>query len=592
PDRLEATATAATSIGRFSYYGHASDTPARQIGGTIGDRFGRLALFASVDHVVSTGQPLSYVTVTQPAATSAAGTAVGGSVPALNRTGAAIRVLGSGGIEHQVQDRLKFKAALDLSPNLRLTYVGALFLGDTHAGTESYLANPATGNLAYTGALNLDGRAYTVAASAFDSGVYRHDERDTSHALTLDGHGDRLDWRIIATRFRFDHDSQRAPTSALPDAFAGGAGTITRLDGTGWETLDASALWRAGGGHVLSGGGHVDRFTLRSDRFATTDWLNGPIGALNLRSAGRTRTGALWAQDAWRIADPLTLTVGGRIEWWRAYQGVNFSTSPAVSVRQPARDARRFSPKASLTWTLAPPWTVRLSYGDAYRFPTVSELYQVVTTPVAAVPDPNLKPEHARSAELALEHKDARGEVRLSLFGEWIGDALISQSGPLNGGATLATFVQNVDRTRTRGVELAASRQEVLPRFDLSGSVTYADARTLRDRAFPAAEGKHLPQVPRWRATLVTTWRPVDRLSLTAAARYASRHYATIDNSDIVAETYQGFGRYLIVDLRAVATVNRHMTFGLGVDNLTDDRYFLFHPFPARSVRVDATWRL
>jgi hypothetical protein len=34
------------------------------------------------------------------------------------------------------------------------------------------------------------------------------------------------------------------PTTALPAAFSGGAGTINRMNGTGWYTLDANGVWR------------------------------------------------------------------------------------------------------------------------------------------------------------------------------------------------------------------------------------------------------------------------------------------------------------------------------------------------------------
>jgi iron complex outermembrane recepter protein len=235
---------------------------------------------------------------------------------------------------------------------------------------------------------------------------------------------------------------------------------------------------------------------------------------------------------------------------------------------------------------------VRLSFGEAWRFPTVGELYQVVTTPVAAVPNPNLKPERALSEELAIERHDGHGTIRLSLFNEAVKNALISQTGALNGGPLVATFVQNIDRTRARGAELAFQRSNVLPRFDLSGGVTYADAETRSDPAFPAAVGGTLPQVPRWKASLVGTWRPIDRVSLTAAGRYSSRQYGTLDNSDVVGNTYMGFYKYLVVDLRGEFRVTDHWSLGLGVDNVNNDRYFLFHPFPMRSFAADVTFKL
>ncbi len=152
--------------------------------------------------------------------------------------------------------------------------------------------------------------------------------------------------------------------------------------------------------------------------------------------------------------------------------------------------------------------------------------------------------------------------------------------------------MQNVDRTLARGVEFAFQRTDIVKRVDLSGSVTYADAETRQDTALPGAVGKLLPGVPRWKATLVATWRPTDQVSLTAAGRYSSRIYGTIDNSDIVGNTYQGFYLYMVVDLRVEFKVTDHWTLGLGVDNLNNDSYFLFHPFPQRSFTADMTFKL
>ncbi len=575
PDELEATATAGVSVQTYDLYGRRDVYPAYQAGLTIGDRFGPLALFASYDHVTSRSQPISYVS-------GSPGNDVTGALPDRNKLGQPIQILGAGGIEDQGQDRLKLKAALDLTRNVRLTYVGGLFLNRTNGSAESYLTATATGLPVYP-------------SSSFASGTYLTRQRHWSHALSLSGTGSGLDWQVIGTRYRFADDEQRTPTGSLPAALAGGAGNITRLDGTGWDTLDAKAAWTRDG-NVLSAGAHWDRFEIASNRYATTDWIRGAAGTLNQQSLGKTRTAALWAQDAWTIVPAVTLTVGGRYEWWRAYDGVNFSASPAVATIQPARSADRFSPKASLAWKPADKWKVSLSYGDAWRFPTVGELYQLVTSgTVGAVPNPNLRPEHARSEEVALERVDSKGSFRLSLFNEVVTDALISQTGTLalQGGGTLAAnFVQNVDRTRARGVEFAFLRNDLIPRFDLSGSVTYADATTRADAGFPAAVGKSIPTVPRWKATALATWRPVDGVALSAAARYSSRLYGSLDNSDVNGNTYQGFYKYFVVDLRAQFQVAKNYTLGIGVDNVNNDKYFLFHPFPQRTLHADLTIKL
>lgn len=591
PDGPTGSLVAQAEVQDFGLYGTKGGYPAARIAASWGGRQGAIAWFLSANHVTSRSQPLSFATVARPTgAGGGGGTAVTGAIPALNRTGAPIYVLGAAGLEDQDQDNLAAHVAIDLGPDWRLSWRGALFLNDTDAHAQSLLRD-AAGRPVYAGTLAIEGRSVTVPASAFSNGVYRLDERHLMNAVTIEGRAIGLDWRAIGSAYDFGHDVQRIPSGALPDANAGGPGTIVRMDGTGWATLDLSAR-RPGGD--LAFGLHADRFTLANERFATTDWRRGGAGALAQAARGRTRTLALWAEDRWRIGGGLLLTLGGRAEWWRAFDGFNFSAQPALGVIQPELRRAGFSPKASLRWT-APDggWRATLSAGQAWRFPTVSELYQAIATgPTITVPDPTLRPERARSAELAIERRWRGGHVRLSLFSETVTDALIAQSAPLLPGSTqLFSFVQNVGRVRTRGIELAGEWHDALPGLDLSGSATWVDPVIASDPAVPAAEGKDAPQVPRRRATLVATWHVDARTALTVAGRYSSRSFATIDNSDRIGHAWQGFEAYRVIDARLTWRANAHLELAAGVENGTNDRYFLFHPFPQRSFMAEAAWR-
>ena len=77
-----------------------------------------------------------------------------------------------------------------------------------------------------------------------------------------------------------------------------------------------------------------------------------------------------------------------------------------------------------------------------------------------------------------------------------------------------------------------------------------------------------------------------------AAARFTSRNYANLANDDTVGQTWQGFYRYFVVDMRATYRLSDHIELAVGVDNLGNDRYFLFHPFPQRSVTAQVNWKL
>ena len=598
PDRFEAQARALVNVQSFSLSRTERTLPTWQGAVSLGGRVGPLALLASWTRTDAKSQPVSFTTIT--GTTPPAGT-TGGYVDQ-NRTGAPILVLGAGGIEHHVQDTWKVKARLDLGGSAKLTYVLGIWRDDSRSTVDSYLRDGG-GAVSYR-------TAGSGATTGFNSAVYTRDALHFSHGLTLEGGSRAFDWRVTGTAYDYARDWQNNPSpdtatgttpatgfvgtrNDLPAAFAGGVGTIQKQDGTGWVTLDAKGVLRFGqdDAQVLSFGAHADRETLQSATYTIANWLDSAsaLGQLRSRSYGNTRTLALWAQGAARLTPTLTLTLGGRQEWWRAYGGANTTLSTTVNATliQPERSFSAFSPKAMLEWRPGEDYSVRLSAGQAWRFPTVGELYQTATVgTLLANPNPNLAPERARSAELAFEKRDAGGSIRLSLFNEVIRGALISQLNVF----TSTTFVQNVDQTRARGIELAIDRRDVIPGIDLQASLTYADAITSRNTAFPAAVGKLLPSVPRWKGTAVVTWRPDERWTLTTAARFASRNWGTLDNSDPVGQTYQGFYKYFVVDLRATYRASEHLTFGAGIDNVNNNTYFLFHPFPQRSFSADVKW--
>ena len=580
PDKLEARATLLFNNQWHKQYATDLSLPTGQVSAAIGDRIGRFAFTLGATHTVSNGQPITYIT----AASAPAGTT--GAIPTFNRLGVPIVVLGAGDIDHHVEDTIKLKLAYDLTDGIRASYTGGLFLDSTTARLDSYLRS-ATGTPVYT--------------PGFNSSRYRREQSHFSHALALDGHGSKLDWQVIGTLYDYDKDRQSSPAApnVPPAALTGGAGTLQQQDGTGWWTIDAKVAIRSGerdafgsDANVLSLGGHIDRYTLRTQTFPVSDWTGGLLGARSAASLGHTRTAAIWAQDAWRVIPGVVLTIGARQEWWKASGGFNQTSATVPGIAQPERTKAAFSPKATLEWQAAPTFSLKASFGQAWRFPTVGELYQATTVgTVLANPNPNLQPERARSGELALEHRDPHGSIRVSLFNEVVDGALISQSAPVSPTQT-ANFVQNVDRTRARGAELALDRRDVLPGIDVSGSVTYADAVTSKNTVFPASVGKMLPSVPRWKATAVVTWRPVDRLALTAAARYSGRNWATLDNIDVFPDTYQGFDKFFVVDLRARLRLTDRIDAAVGIDNVNNARYFLFHPFAQRSLTASVHWKL
>ncbi len=231
-----------------------------------------------------------------------------------------------------------------------------------------------------------------------------------------------------------------------------------------------------------------------------------------------------------------------------------------------------------------PAWGFRAAFGKAYRFPTVTELFQQITDNNTIVTNnPNLKPEEIYSAEITAERRFVNGLARASLFREDRYDALISQTNISSVGSS-STYIQNVDHVRIHGIELATEWNNIMiPKLDVLANATLIDSEILKNDAAPSFINKNLPRIPRQLYKAVATYRVSEDFTMSLAARYSGRQFIQLDNSDINPETYQGASRFLFVDAKANYKFKDRWTASLGVDNIFNDQAFVHHPFPQRT---------
>ncbi|MFL5620414.1 MAG: TonB-dependent receptor [Gemmatimonadaceae bacterium] len=591
PRNLEGQIQQTQALQSFDLYGTRRNFTTSQSGASVGDRFGNLAFWVSGNYQKSNSQPLSYVTSTKiPDSTT-------GTYPEKNKLDAAANVLGASGLLNTQMANGKIKAAYDITPTLRASYTFGLWRNDGNSGVQPYISASSSGSPTYAG------------QSGFASGFYDIDQRHTAQALTLrTARKKSWDLELVGSTYRFNYDQQRSPVSASASGTTfSPTGRVAVLDGTGWETLDLKGTWKPAGQisrHTLSSGLHYEHYSLKNATYDTSDWTDGGSRTgVFTEGDGKTESKAAWLQDAWYITPDLKLTVGGRYEDWRGYDGLNLSSTPVdchgnpvaagAACVQPTVEGQKFSPKGLLTWNASEKWVLTAALAKAYRFATAAELYQLVSTgTMFTSPDPNLKPDNVTSAELRAERKFQRASVQLSLFQDDVHDAIISQFGTLvPGSPQLYSFVSNVDHVRARGAELAFGTNDVLLRgLAFSGNLTFVEPKTLAmsgrasaTAAPDAAIGKQLPNIPQWRSTATAMYRPNDRVTYTLAARYSSKLYTTLDNADVRYNTYQGFSEWFVMDTKLNVRVNESWSASGGIDNLLDRKYFLFHPFPQRT---------
>jgi len=581
PDSLEGSIEQTQAMQRFSLYGTSRTFNTAQTNATLGSRFGRFSFWASGSYQDSHAQPLTYVT------SGSVPNGTTGGYADVNKVGTPVNVLGASGLLHTGMTNAKVTLAYDITPAVRAAYTFGIWNNDATSHVDTYL--DAAGGPTFAG------------QTGFASGFYDLAERHFAHSFSLRSDTKRdWDFEAVGALYRFDKDQQRFPTTAAStDTSFGSTGRVAVLDGTGWSSVDLKGAWHRGGfaaTHTLTFGVHQDDYRLRNPTFDTPDWRSGSFGNVVTEGDGKTRTQAVWAQDAWMLTPSLRFTFGGRYEWWRAYDG--FNANGNTQVVQPTVRSARFSPKGILAWDVDPDWRLTASVAKAYRFATAAELYQLVSTGATFTsPDPNLRPDNDLAAELRVARNFSRGTAQLALFQDDVHDAIISQFLPLvPNSTTLYSYISNVDHVRARGVEATIGASDVLVRhLSLSANATYLDARTLAlsgraSATAPAgsAIGKFLPNIPRWRAAFVGTYQPVTPLSLSLAGRYSGKLYTTLDNTDVHPNSYQGFGEWFVMDARATYRVNARWSLAAGVDNLLNRKYFLFHPFPQRTLVASA----
>ncbi|MFJ7567804.1 TonB-dependent receptor [Herminiimonas sp. NPDC097707] len=591
PSKFEGHVKVTGFTQNFDLYNTHSSYSGHQESASLGDRNGAWSWWLNVNHLESDGQPL--VIVSKPlGAVGNVGTPVTGAVSSRDTKNAQNVILGTSNQVRTVQDQAKVKLAYDFSPTVRASYTLGWWSNDAKRTSDSYLRD-AAGNPVYSGTVNIDGRDYALGNTDFSSsrGKLEH----VMHALSVKSNTKSTwDWEVATSLYDYAKDEVRTSTTALPNAAIGGAGMLTDMSGTGWNTFALKGIWRPDGiqgPHIVDFGYQQDDYRLRTAVFSTSNWIHGDASQRTSAFTGNTQLQSLYAQDTWRFAKAWKTTLGGRLEQWQASNG---SISNASStLRFSERSENYFSPKAAIAYQVAPAWALKASLGRAIRFPTVSELYQgaIAADNTIVRNDPNLKPEKSWTSEFTVERDLGNGLLRITIFHEDTHDALYSQLNVI-AGATVST-VQNVDHMRTTGLEVAYQANDIAIRgLDLSGSVTFADSKTVRNDNNPASVGKWQPRVPKWRASALASYRPDDRWTYTFGARYSGRQYGQLDNSDVNGFAYTGVSSFFVTDVRVRYRIAKQWTASLGIDNLNNKKYWNFHPYPQRTVLAELKFDL
>ncbi|WP_084150383.1 TonB-dependent receptor [Azohydromonas australica] len=579
PTKFEAHGKVGYVAQPFDLYGTHATYHAKQASLGLGDRAGDWAWWLNVNRTDSEGQPLTFVT--RPAGTALLGT---GAIPGLDSANKPWLIVGAGTQYHTVQDHLKLKLAYDFSPTVRASYVFGLWRNDADGHVESYLRD--------TGGSPVYGSGFNVS---------RERLLHTMHGLSIKSRTrGEWDWEVAASLYDYHRDDKRQSGFSTPLPTPS---TLADGSGTGWNTLAFKGTWRppqAQGRHVVEFGVQQDSYRLRYlTNSVAADYLSDDRGVQASNVQGDTRLRSLWAQDTWQFSERWKTVLGGRMERWDADNGrTDIAALPSPLPPHPARHETDFSPKAALSWQWLPQTLLKASVGRAVRYPTVNELYGATATVDSQfINDPGLRPEKSWTGELSAEQDLGAALARLTLFAEDTRDALYTQNVFDAAANKRIGRVQNVGRIATTGLEAAFnSNGWLLKGLDLWASLTYADSTIKENAGYVNAPGdtigKRQPNIPRWRATLLASYRWDEHWTTTLGARYSGRQYRTLDNADVNGYAYMGVSKFAVADLRVLYRFDKQWSAAFGIDNLNNYQYWNFHPYPQRSYSLELKFDL
>lgn len=586
PEKLEAHARVQAFQEHYANYGTDKDYTGQQAQISAGMRLGGLRISVLGNDLDSHGHPMSFANSSTRVSGAGVG-GIGGYATDTDTTGAKRFVYGATSIDHTRQSTGKVRLDYDFSADTRAAFTWAEFRNDSYVTSDSYLKD-SSGNTILT-ATNVDvGGGQYIAVKASDFSLSKAETLNRLLGLTFDSKLSN-EWRLeaAASDYATPTDINRVATNGM-SASAGGVGTLTYGKDSGWRNLDLKAIWKprgAAAGHTVISGLHYDEYRLSSLKYNTDNWLSDSASSLQTRSVGKTRTDALFVQDAWKFDPRWTLTAGLRHERWQAYDGAYFERGKAAASGSFANRSESFnSPKASLAWQATPDWLLRASLARAYRMPTVAELFGTTSTPTGTtLADASLNPERVLAGDLTAEGAFAGGSLRVSLFHEDKNDYLYSQTTTV--GPKITSF-QNVGKTMAQGIETAYTGNDVLIRgLDLQASLTYTDSRVKENDKRPEYIGRALA-IPVWRATVFATYHLNDAWSAAAGIRYASA-FPSLDPAVVDQNTFGGSSRYTVADARVSYRFHKYMAAALGVDNLGSEKYYAYHPYPQRTIHAE-----
>lgn len=547
-----------------------------------------LSLIASISATTTDGYVSDLVT-----RTAAPPAGIGGALPTQTVAGASTFIIGDRGSNGWSDQQISLRARLKVNASTTLSagYTQASYRYD-YQNYQSYLRDASGAEVwRFTSGTNvLREAAYLPGQGEYVRDIYRAGLETRIGESTLKLQGGVID---VGTNWYTTVSSTSTTASRAGGASANGySQTPSRT-----TQLEAAVNTPVFEQHLLTWGATWRAEEADTSEYDLSDWRSaGSRTARVADSGGKATTTGAFAQLDVTVAPGWNAYVGMRYDRWKATDGYadNYA-SGGFTQRYAGKIVDAVSPRLGVVWQASPAMTLRASAGEAFRAPSIYDLYRTwksSTTVYAG--SPSLEPETMTGYDIGGDFKPWPGaDLKLTYFHNDFKDMIYRRTITATaeklrvcGTSTLACQDWiNAARARSRGVE-ASLRQAINANWGAFATYTFNDTEVTDNPVSPTSEGKQFTQVPRRMASVGADWTRGD-WSASSSVRYVAKRYNTDPNTDVVEGVPGAYDRHVLVDARVGYQISRTLKASISIDNLTDREYYASYRAPGRSVFVE-----
>ncbi|SEQ23420.1 Outer membrane receptor for ferrienterochelin and colicins [Amphritea atlantica] len=289
--------------------------------------------------------------------------------------------------------------------------------------------------------------------------------------------------------------------------------------------------------HTLAGGiswnyEQAQRSDYRRSYHFSSGFLSPPETGNLLSEPGITNNDYVaFAQDIWQIHPDLSLTIGGRFDYFEQFGGY-FNH----------REALVYTPDTQQTW--------KLQHGTAIRTPGFREYLKVLEG--TSFQPPQVDAERITMSELGYLYQWDEASMNINLFNSQIDDFI--QETPTPDDAD-EYFTNSNTVYRMRGAELLLTLRP-MRKLNTRVGISYLETES---------DGESLPYLAAWTGSLQTDYQISNDHLLGASLIYSSRRTDTNSFDD-------GADSFATVNLFGSGKLTQALNYSFGIDNLFDKR--------------------